>query len=64
MRPTMPMRGARDLESASRQQDDAPVPIKATLIVAPATILDQWLEEFMVHVEQDAICVCVPSVLP
>ena len=37
------------------------VPVKTTLIVVPATLLDQWLEEFMIHVEQKALCVCVPT---
>lgn len=39
------------MSAAEAQQ----VPIKATLIVAPATLLEQWQEEFMIHVEQNTL---------
>ena len=46
---------AKDLDKHNQEKDGEPVPIKTTLIVMPANLLQQWQDELYKHVQTGAL---------
>lgn len=41
-------------DEEDEEESDAPIPIRATLIIVPSNLLNQWQEEVETHVEDPA----------
>ena len=59
--PPPPSWPVQNLEKGGHDMREA-VPIKTTLIVMPANLLQQWQDELSKHVQDGALKWCVPAV--